>query len=75
MSEKLSPETSPWGWKLLIIASILSVIFMVVLYLAVNNEPDYMPMNKNKAMPQAEMSDSMNMDATNTHTETEQHHH
>lgn len=43
MSEKLSPEKSVWGWKLLIVAFILSLIFMGVFYLAVNNEPDYMP--------------------------------
>jgi hypothetical protein len=46
MSEKLCPETSPWGWKALIITCILSFIFMVIFYLAINNEPDYMPMNQ-----------------------------
>ena len=47
MSEKLSPEKSVWGWKLLIVAFILSLIFMGVFYLAVNNEPDYMPSAEN----------------------------
>lgn len=56
MSEKLCPETSPWGWKALIITCILSFIFMVVFYLAINNESDYMPMNQKKAA--AEMSQS-----------------
>ncbi|MFH3854671.1 hypothetical protein WAH70_14075, partial [Acinetobacter baumannii] len=27
MTNKLSPEQSWWGWKLLIVASILSVLF------------------------------------------------
>ena len=58
MSEKLCPETSPWGWKALIITCILSFIFMVVFYLAMNNEADYMPMNQKKAAAQAEMSQS-----------------
>ena len=49
MSEKLCPETSPWGWKALIITCILSFIFMVIFYLAINNEPDYMPMNQKKS--------------------------
>ncbi len=72
MSEKLCPETSPWGWKALIITCILSFIFMVIFYLAMNNEPDYMPMNKNKVAPQSEMSSSM---MSETSTENHQHNH
>lgn len=30
MTDKLSPEQSWWGWKLLIVASILSLLFMIV---------------------------------------------
>ena len=67
MSEKLCPETSPWGWKALIITCILSFIFMVVFYLAMNNEADYMPMNQKKAAAQAEMSQSsMTTETCNT---------
>ncbi|MFX8677033.1 hypothetical protein ABTM32_23725, partial [Acinetobacter baumannii] len=29
MTDKLSPEQSWWGWKLLIVASILSLLFMI----------------------------------------------
>ena len=43
MSDDTSPEKSPWGWKALIIATILSIIFLVVFYLAMQHEPDYMP--------------------------------
>ncbi|MBJ9722979.1 DUF4199 domain-containing protein [Acinetobacter calcoaceticus] len=50
MTNKLSPEQSWWGWKLLIVASILSLLFMIIFYLAINNEPDYMPSQKNKQM-------------------------
>ena len=69
MSEKLCPETSPWGWKALIITCILSFIFMVIFYLAINNEPDYMPMHKQKQMQmqhqmqsESEKNDAMQMD-------------
>ena len=74
MSEKLCPETSPWGWKALIITCILSFIFMVIFYLAINNEPDYMPMNQKKAAAAAEMSQSpANGEAQ--HSEHQQHNH
>lgn len=53
-SNKLSPEKSFWGWKLLIIAIILGFLFMVVFYLAITNEPDYMPSQKNKQMQHTE---------------------
>lgn len=43
MSDMTSPEKSPWGWKSLIISAILSCFFLGFFYLAVTNEPDYMP--------------------------------
>lgn len=73
MSEKLCPETSPWGWKALIITCILSFVFMVIFYLAMNNEPDYMPMNQKKAAAQSEMSES-SMTTETMHAEHEHHH-
>lgn len=73
MSEKLCPETSPWGWKALIITCILSFLFMVIFYLAMNNEPDYMPMNQKKAPVQSEMSES-SMTTETMHAEHEHHH-
>ena len=73
MSEKLCPETSPWGWKALIITCILSFLFMVIFYLAMNNEPDYMPMNQKKAAAQSEMSESP-MTTETMHAEHEHHH-
>ncbi|MBO3655484.1 DUF4199 domain-containing protein [Acinetobacter bereziniae] len=55
-SNKLSPEKSFWGWKLLVIAIILSCIFMGIFYLAITNEPDYMPSQKQKTAEQHDMS-------------------
>ncbi len=43
MVDHSSPEHSPWGWKALIVAVILGCFFMGFFYLAVTNEPDYMP--------------------------------
>lgn len=74
MSEKLCPETSPWGWKALVITCILSFIFMVIFYLAINNEPDYMPMNQKKAAAAAEMSQS-SANGEAQHSEHQQHNH
>lgn len=48
MTDHSSPEKSPWGWKALIIACILGLLFMVFFWLAVSNEPDYMPSQQKK---------------------------
>jgi len=70
MTNKLSPEQSWWGWKLLIVASILSLLFMIVFYLAINNEPDYMPSQKNKQM--MESHEQMNQAEMNMHSSSAQ---
>ena len=48
MKENISPEKSPWGWKALIIFTIGGVLFLTLFYLAMENEPDYMPSNQAK---------------------------
>ncbi|MGE8540377.1 hypothetical protein [Acinetobacter sp. ANC 3813] len=48
MTDENSPEKSPWGWKGLIIFCILSALFMGFFWLAVSNEPDYMPSQQKK---------------------------
>lgn len=48
MADNTSPEKSPWGWKALIIAFILSGFFLGIFYLAITNEPDYMPSHQTK---------------------------
>ena len=80
-SNKLSPEKSFWGWKLLIIAIILGFLFMVVFYLAITNEPDYMPSQKNKQMqhteaqmPAMQHDEPMHMQQTASEA-TPSHHH
>ena len=45
-SQELANEKK--GWKGLLVAVILSVFFLGFFYLAVSNEPDYMPSQKNK---------------------------
>ncbi|MGB9191732.1 DUF4199 domain-containing protein [Acinetobacter sp. A1-4-2] len=46
MTNNSSPEKSSWGWKAVIIVCILGALFMGIFYLAVSNEPDYMPSQK-----------------------------
>ena len=53
MTDQNTPEKSPWGWKALIIAAILSAIFLLIFYVAISNEPDYMPSQQNKTAPTA----------------------
>ncbi len=52
-SNKLSPEKSGWGWKLLIVAIILSCIFMGFFWLAITNDPEYMPSHKQQYTQQS----------------------
>lgn len=40
-SQKVADEKK--GWKGLLVAAVLSVLFLVIFYLAIENEPDYMP--------------------------------
>nr|WP_213067235.1 hypothetical protein [Acinetobacter sp. CFCC 10889] len=40
-SQKSADEKK--GWKGLLIAFILSALFLIIFYLAIQNEPDYMP--------------------------------
>ena len=49
-SNKLSPEKSGWGWKLLIVAVVLGSLFLWLIYLAVSNDADYMPSQQKKHM-------------------------
>ncbi|MFV5491707.1 hypothetical protein [Acinetobacter sp. ASP199] len=48
MSDQNTPENSPWGWRALIIFCIIGGIFMFIFWLAVSNEPDYMPSQQKK---------------------------
>ena len=37
------------GWKGLLIAAVLSVLFLGIFYVAMSNEPDYMPSKQNQS--------------------------
>ncbi|MEG0488706.1 MAG: hypothetical protein RR575_12350 [Acinetobacter sp.] len=65
----------------MIIAIILGFLFMVVFYLAITNEPDYMPSQKNKQMqhteaqmPAMQHDEPMHMQQTASEA-TPSHHH
>ena len=48
MADLPTPESTPWGWKALIIACVIGAIFLGFIYLAVNSEADYMPSQQRK---------------------------
>lgn len=84
MTDSSSPEKSFWGWKGLIIACILGALFMGFFWLAISNEPDYMPSQKraeavkNKATANThddmQMSDE-EMQHMQNHTSNTEHSH
>ncbi len=77
MSDNTSPEKSPWGWKALIIATILSIIFLVIFYLAMQHEPDYMPGKQREARAaqasSAPVEHQMDMSAEEHNMTAEEH--
>ena len=52
MTQAISPEKNLWGWKGTIIATVISILFLGIFYLAMSNEPDYMPSQQQKATQQ-----------------------
>ncbi len=52
MTQAISPEKNIWGWKGALIATVLSVFFLGIFYLAMSNEPDYMPSKQQKPVQQ-----------------------
>ena len=44
------------GWKGLFIAAVLSVFFLGIFYMAMSNEPDYMPSQQKKNVAQMQKS-------------------
>ena len=44
------------GWKGLFIAAVLSVFFLGIFYMAMSNEPDYMPSKQNQTQPNNQAS-------------------
>ncbi|EFF81547.1 MULTISPECIES: hypothetical protein [Acinetobacter] len=60
MSNQPSPQKDSnetvLGWKFVIIVGVLSTIFLSFFYLAMTQEPDYMPGAQRKAQQQQELS-------------------
>ena len=63
MIDHSSPEHSPWGWKAAIVAIILGCFFLGFFYLAVTNEPDYMPSQQQKNTQQHAFKNAPTMSA------------
>lgn len=67
MSQQSTPSSKA-GWKALAIAFILGSIFLGFFYLAVSNEPDYMPSQQHKQNAQQhafKQAPTMSEDALN----------
>ncbi|TCB72695.1 DUF4199 domain-containing protein [Acinetobacter sp. ANC 4216] len=76
MTNNSSPEKSPWGWKAVIIVCILGALFMGIFYLAISNEPDYMPSQKrNQPTAQQQQSSASEPTAAEMHMTEEEHAH
>lgn len=70
--QKDSNEETVLGWKFVIIVGVLSTIFLSFFYLAMTQEPDYMPGAQRKAQQQKELSQQDTSSAT-SEVVTEQH--
>ncbi|ENX39136.1 hypothetical protein [Acinetobacter sp. NIPH 2100] len=70
--QKDSNEETVLGWKFVIIVGVLSTIFLSFFYLAMTQEPDYMPGAQRKAQQQKELSQQDTGSAT-SEAVTEQH--
>ena len=55
-SQKNSNEETVLGWKFVIIVGVLSTIFLSFFYLAMSQEPDYMPSAQRKAQQEKELA-------------------
>ena len=54
--QKNSNEETVLGWKFVIIVGVLSTIFLSFFYLAMSQEPDYMPGAQRKAQQEKELA-------------------
>lgn len=58
MSDKASTKKPLWQSPAVYVATILSCLFLGFFYLAISNEPDYMPSQQNKTQQQAHSADT-----------------
>ncbi|MCH7379032.1 MULTISPECIES: hypothetical protein [Acinetobacter] len=68
--KKDSNEETVLGWKFVIIVGVLSTIFLSFFYLAMTQEPDYMPGAQRKAQQQEQQH---TQPAAASEVATEQH--
>lgn len=61
------------GWKFVIIVGVLSTIFLTFFYLAMSQEPDYMPGAQRKAQQQKEQAQNASA-ASEVVDQSHQHH-
>ncbi len=71
--QKDSNEETVLGWKFVIIVGVLSTIFLSFFYLAMSQEPDYMPGAQRKAQQQKELSQAAS--PASSDVTTQDHHH
>lgn len=71
MSNENLSSKSIFGWKGVILACVLGSIFMAILYLAISNEPEYMPSQQRKKQQEMQMQQQdVAQQNSNTHTST-----
>ena len=75
MTNNSSPKKSPLGWKAVAFACVLGIVFLGFFYLAVSNEPDYMPSQKHKQTHQAATSGASEPTAAEMNMTEEEHAH
>ncbi|OEY95879.1 hypothetical protein [Acinetobacter qingfengensis] len=80
MTDENSTSKSIFGWKGVLIATVCAAAFLAILYLAIGNEPDYMPSQKMKQQTTQKQEHSthaashdMNMSAEEMHMSSAEH--
>jgi len=71
--KKDSNEETVLGWKFVIIVGVLSTIFLSFFYLAMTQEPDYMPGAQRKAQQQEQQEQQHTQQSATSEVATGQH--
>ena len=66
-------ESTVLGWKFVIIVGVLSTIFLSFFYLAMSNEPDYMPGAQRAAEQQKAIAQENAQASSEVETQHQQH--
>ncbi|MCH7336554.1 hypothetical protein [Acinetobacter sp. NIPH 2699] len=77
MSKQPSPQKdsneTALGWKFVIIVGVLSTIFLSFFYLAMTQEPDYMPGAQRKAQQEKALSQDASPATSEAETQHQDH--